>query len=432
MNYIYPVAKLTGKYIYKYTYTTNNPKRRSIPILFTFVASDIEILNEELVPKVLTNPSENKAELIAKFNKWFSDRIMAMKRNNEVSIIDEIIFKPHPEYINKDDNAVIFEQAKKVSFMSISDKYWISLQGIKISSEDFERKIEKLKEKLIGTNSLGSLFFSKNSSLLDVPDKIKVNSNLSLLDDFNYCLGGVTNKRWSLEGNNMYLYKQKNQKYMQEPINEYLATVMLDRFNLPDFDYVKYEMAVNGFSLCSKCKNFIKPYEEFIPMSEIMYECERKNNDIFIHTVNCLNAVGIENGQHFIDMMIIVDRKMLNFDRHLGNFGVIRDLQSGKITKMAPLFDMGGCFFSGYNPSEIRVKDNKKKKILFNERAKELENQSKMLDYTNDLLNEIKMLLGEYTYSDEEKINEIIEKIDSPKEQKNEDIERASSPVFVF
>ena len=63
--------------------------------------------------------------------------------------------------------------------------------------------------------------------------------------------------------------------------------------------------------------------------------------------------------------MIIVDRIIMNFDRHLGNFGFMRDVDTGKYTRFAPLFDFGNAFF----PDKM---ETTKERYIFGNRMKEL------------------------------------------------------------
>ena len=48
--------------------------------------------------------------------------------------------------------------------------------------------------------------------------------------------------------------------------------------------------------------------------------------------------------KEYIDSMITADRILGNDDRHLGNFGFIRDAQTGRLLRFAPLFDSGSAY----------------------------------------------------------------------------------------
>ena len=50
--------------------------------------------------------------------------------------------------------------------------------------------------------------------------------------------------------------------------------------------------------------------------------------------------------------MIAADYIICNNDRHLGNFGFIRDVETGNILGFAPIFDFGKAYL-GVNPDNI-------------------------------------------------------------------------------
>ena len=416
MNYTTPVLKLTGLYktgIDPMTLSDiegSNSNNSQVEILFTFIANTVEILYEGLIPYSLIPYKNDPTLLTEKFNKWFNKRIMTTKRSTETKLIKEIIFSRNEDVSNFN--------YKSVTFSSIADKYWISPQGVKLTELEYETKRKKLYEKSVETvDDFGKVCFTKNRYLIKHPDKIKVNINkkrvLDFFDNINYCLGGVTNKRWVYRNNKLYLLKQRNSNYAQEPINEILATKVLDSLKLPYLTYVKYSLDVCGFELCSVCENFLKEDEEFIPMIDLLFLHYNKEETLYERVIACLITIGIENAVAFIDAMIAFDRATLNFDRHLGNFGVIRNLKTGKITMMAPLFDMGSCFFNNYQDNiEISNDKNvKKKDILFLDRIKYLEANGKIPALSEELIESFKEDLQKYIYTNKDKDNLVISKI---------------------
>ena len=57
-----------------------------------------------------------------------------------------------------------------------------------------------------------------------------------------------------------------------------------------------------------------------------------------------------------IDKMIVCDYLMANDDRHLFNFGLIRDVESLQVLGCAPLYDSGCAFFARATLAQLRVK----------------------------------------------------------------------------
>lgn len=57
------------------------------------------------------------------------------------------------------------------------------------------------------------------------------------------------------------------------------------------------------------------------------------------------NGMEQENVRSFLEYQIATDFLLTNTDRHLNNFGVLRDSDSLKFVSMAPIFDSGNAMF---------------------------------------------------------------------------------------
>lgn len=56
---------------------------------------------------------------------------------------------------------------------------------------------------------------------------------------------------------------------------------------------------------------------------------EKDNNtSVYQHFVNCCKALGIKDVVPFLDRMIVLDYLIANEDRHLNNFGVLRNAET--------------------------------------------------------------------------------------------------------
>ena len=53
--------------------------------------------------------------------------------------------------------------------------------------------------------------------------------------------------------------------------------------------------------------------------------------------------------------MLVFDALVCNEDRHMGNYGVLRDSATGIVRGMAPLFDHNMALFAGAMPDELNV-----------------------------------------------------------------------------
>ena len=155
---------------------------------------------------------------------------------------------------------------------------------------------------------------------------------------------GLLRKKWvrGRDGTS-YLIKAGSKPLHQEPITEVLASIMLGKLHI--IPYVKYELIVDGLRLCSRCKNFVDEDTEFVPASHIFLSEPRKMNvTTHDHMLRMCKKYGVKGAAGYIDRMIFVDHIIGNDDRHLGNFGFIRDVETAKITGFAPLFDSGSSY----------------------------------------------------------------------------------------
>ena len=59
------------------------------------------------------------------------------------------------------------------------------------------------------------------------------------------------------------------------------------------------------------------------------------------HYIRCLNKLNIPNANVLVDKMIVCDFILANKDRHFNNFGVIRNVETLKFERVAPIFDNG-------------------------------------------------------------------------------------------
>ena len=199
MNYITPTLRLVGDY----EYMTNKDNNDLNTCLFTFVATHIEVLNENLMPFCLRPYINAPARLVKEFNTWFQRRIMTFKRTTQIELIDKFIF-------SSDKKSLRNKSIDKVAFSSVTDKYWLHNHNTPVTKEDFQRKRLELYKKLTKTSDdFGNLCFTQNPYILSNPENIKLNNDtITLLNNLNYCLGGITNKRWiyNEENNNVYVY----------------------------------------------------------------------------------------------------------------------------------------------------------------------------------------------------------------------------------
>lgn len=334
MNQNTPVAKITGHIIIK--------ENSNIPQMDI---SNIEFLNKTLCPpSIFANDMEIRKK---QFLHWFNKRLISDKRT-------DIPQKP-----------IRFEGSP--CFFSLSDQYWF-----KTNDNQNWNELNLINNKFDKT--LGDIFFSKN--LLFMSSTLHASYNTP-----DITTNGVLKKRWIKENGEFYLVKHMSKEYGQEPINEILASHLLRHLKIIDF--VEYKLCIEGYDICSKCKTFITNDTEFVPAAyiyaatpisekekEIKAKDKNDNSYIYMHLMSAVDLYHIPHAKEFIDNMIIADRYMLNYDRHLGNFGFLRNVKTGEYLGPAPLFDFGNAFFSDEKAEVSKVLSCREKYLFDNFKIK--------------------------------------------------------------
>lgn len=268
--------------------------------------------NEEYAPfGLIKNDNIDKSG----FNKWWKNRQIPASRNG----LKEVL---HKSGIYDKDNFDLLDA--KAYCLSLSDQYWIKKVDEDILWEDINFFYNEFSE------DIGKILFEGG--------KTSANLNLNTPDMTS---NGNYEKRWKIVDGVRYLVKAGGKMINQEPFNEVVATKLYERI-LNDDEFVKYEIVYDNERAVSICKNFITTNTELIPAWKINEFYEVKNDENkYEHYVRCLNELNIPAANLLVDKMIICDFILANKDRHFNNFGVIRNVETLKFERLAPIFDNG-------------------------------------------------------------------------------------------
>lgn len=200
---------------------------------------------------------------------------------------------------------------------------------------------------------------------------------------------GVLRKRWVQDESRVsYLIKAGSVEYHQEPLSEVMASIMLGQMNLLPF--VSYELVIEGMRMCSKCRNFVNEYTEFVPASAIYGSEKRTNSEtVYAHLLRMCKKFNIPGAKEYIDNMILLDYVMCNGDRHLSNFGFLRSADDGHIIGFAPLFDCGSAYWGTTDAVKIptsKLFEDVKDNIIMKAASKGLMDNTKAPDSMMALL----------------------------------------------
>lgn len=226
--------------------------------------------------------------------------------------------------------------------LSLTDHYWI---------------------KEIDENVLWSDVNCFTNSFKEVYNLDIINNILDITDYSNFTpsssLSGDLKKKWVIDSvGNRILVKGNYGLSCIQSISEVLASEIHSKQN--KFPFVKYEFIIipTRYSdiLGCCCLNFVTDNFDFISAADVIRLKGKKPktlNELFNTFIDCCILEGLDYDylRKFIDYQIMIDFILTNTDRHLNNFGVLRDSNTLRFMSVAPIFDTGNSM--GYSLDEI-------------------------------------------------------------------------------
>lgn len=288
----------------------------------------IEIRNIEYAPLIIKKSYEMKEDFRFNLNDWFIGRGIPSWRDE----LDMLLAR-----LNISTPLELFDRAFA---LSLSDQYWIKQVGSNIKYED--------------VNFFDHDFDSAEFVEASFSDNYDSITRKETLMSPNNTTNGMLKKSWIIEDGKRYLLKGGYKNDYLQPFNEVLASIICDKL---DFDHVTYTLDTFKNKVVSKCLCFINKDTELIPASQIMYGITKhKTSKDYNEYIKILEQNGIKNAREKIENMYILDFLMMNEDRHLNNFGIIRDVNTLEWLDVAPIFDNGESLkMTIYNSDEISI-----------------------------------------------------------------------------
>lgn len=290
------------------------------------VFTDIyEIKNIDYAPLILFNSYSKNSNITPILTDWFKGRGIPTWRDD----LDLLLAKLN---ITSPD-----ELLDKAFGLSLSDQYWVKQTDSSIEYKDinfFEHDFED--------SDFTNATFGNG---LDSSTKISLISPNNTTD-------GRLKKTWIIENGKRYLLKGGYKSEVMQPFNEVLASMICERLG---FAHVTYTIDTVNDRVVSKCECFINTNTELIPAHQILHNVSEKEN-AYEEYIRILEEKGINDVREKLENMFILDYLILNEDRHLNNFGIIRDINTLKWLDMAPIFDNGQSLnILDYNEEEVII-----------------------------------------------------------------------------
>lgn len=293
-----------------------NTNRYELMLLDTLVAK-IDIENGEIIPITPSlmpfdlpikdiNTLADRLTNISSFQDWCSSRVLMMGQKHAKLICNALAISQENSTQNKARLALAYHCS------NLMDAYWVKKEGSSLQYMDVSL-YKNTSRNILTPVSLKGQFDSVFTK------KLKNWSDIGA--------DGTLAKSWAREGHDYYLYKKSD-----NIDGEILASTILGMF---DMDYVHYEKVIEDDVEYTKCKCFTDENTSFVPYHT--FTLYHKNNPI-------------EEIRHFIPReyanLAVLTYLLGNEDLHDKNWGLLRDNHTGQILKLAPYFDLDGCFLN--------------------------------------------------------------------------------------
>ena len=292
----------------------------------------IEVKNIDYAPYILKSfyikDDINDTPFRTNLSEWFRGRGIPNWRDKLDLLLHRLDISAPTELLDK------------AFGLSLSDQYWLKPFNSDIKYDDinfFDNDFDYA-EFLEASLSLNSKIVKKETSLITP----------------NNTTDGMLKKAWIIEDGTRYLLKGGYKNEILQPFNEVLASMICDKLG---FNHVPYTLDVYKDTVVSKCPCFITKDTELITAYQIRNDMKRHDNtDDYEEYIKKLEENGIPNAREKIENMYILDFLIMNEDRHLNNFGIIRDVNTLKWLDVAPIFDNGMALnIQSYDDEELII-----------------------------------------------------------------------------
>lgn len=317
----------------------------------------VDVIRNDLIPFCLRSNirlavnMKNILHNIQAVKSYLSSRVLSLSRDNAKQIYAAFRI---PQLDSIDNRVNICIGCRGVS---IQDSYWIKKDDETVDWDNINIRQNKLKD-IIDLSLTGfSPSITTNSICPELTTK------------------GLYRKGWININNTLYMLKSdKTNDYVNTKM-EVLASDILTCFGnrLESITYVsdmKYTQN-GGKAFVSICKNFVGEEYSFVEAWEVMEYCKRRSINF---REFCLEKWGF-----LFACIPVLDYIIINTDRHTQNYGFLMNNETGRIEKIAPLFDFNCALVADY----FKIDASETLSQMFNtaETLKELAYQ--YLEYTD-------------------------------------------------
>ena len=253
--------------------------------------------------------------------KWWQRRAVPVGQGKIQRILEQMGITTPQEYLVKNLG------------LSLTDHYWIKPLDMELGWEDINLFTNDFRD------PVGDMQFEDSAAPIELPANAFSPSS---------SVQGELRKKWIIADGKRCLVKGNHGSHSQESLNEVVATLLHSRQNTQPFVSYKPMKMDDHSQIYCVCESFTSNTVELIPAIDVV-ESRKKNNatSMYEHFIGVFGEHGLDESvtRPFLEYQILTDYILTNTDRHLNNFGVLRDTSTLKFIGMAPIFDSGNSMF---------------------------------------------------------------------------------------
>jgi len=260
-------------------------------------------------------------------NRWWSNRSIPASRQGIRDVLETLELTSAQELIHK------------CFGLSLSDQYWVSpvdspldWRVVNFFDNDFSEDI-------------GNVLFGRGKS----------SDSLSLFSPDNTANGNLK-KKWKILNGKRVLVKGSSAPYHQEAYNEVIASMIAQRLDIP---HVQYSLIKEHEEVCCYCEDFVTAETELVSAAFIT-QAFKKRNEVseYDFYIDCCEQLGVAEVREQMEKLLVLDYLIVNEDRHLNNFGLIRNAVTLDWVGVAPIYDCGNSLWFNKLVSQITPEDD--------------------------------------------------------------------------
>ena len=258
----------------------------------------------------------------ATLKKWWQRRAVPIGQGKIQRILEQLGITTPQEYLVRNLG------------LSLTDHYWIKPLDMELGWADINLFTNDFRD------PVGDMQFGQ-----DVDEIMELPANAFSPSS---SVQGELRKKWIIADGKRCLVKGNHGGNSQESLNEIVATLLHRKQEKQPFVSYSTMRFDNAQPIYCVCESFTSDELELIPAIDIV-DSRKKNNAVSVYehfiTVCAAHGLAEEMVRSFLEYQILTDFVLTNTDRHLNNFGVLRNTKTLEFVGMAPIFDFGNAMF---------------------------------------------------------------------------------------